>query len=254
MRSLLPKILPFFLSLMVLGSSVAEARLVFSNEDPDWQPGATSAFVLDVVDEFDQIDLKFGEALDARIGYDKIEDLIKFNRDIDLEDNELRNFNFENLDTANEPVCDPTFRGKVYFNTDQAKLLICDGVSWEFGDGTLLDEDDFVSNSDTLGATQQSIGVYVDTFLSRALDPFADGKYVIQKSGSAINFVKIENETPGGVSLFALAPEQITTLDSPEKTFDEVRLYWSAPTNAGDPITDYIVQFRLLGAGNWSDR
>ncbi len=245
-----------YLSLLVflvgLLSPVAQGRLIFSNEDSEW---TGNSFILDIGNETiatEHINLRFGDDINAGLQYDRVDDLIRINRDLDFLGNEVRNLQFENLSTAGAPTCDGSAIGQVYYDTDQSQLLICDGTSWNPTGSDLLDEDDFVSNSDTQGATQQSIGVYVDNFLVRGLDGYVDGKYVIQKTGSLIDFVRIENESPGGVDLFAVAPDQITFLESPEKTFNSVTLSWNEPTNEGDPIIDYVVQYRVFGDTMWT--
>ncbi len=247
----------FFVSLLVLIitswslglTSLASSRLVFSNEDPEIQG---NVFILDVSDGYDTYDLQFGSVLDARIQFDTINDKFLINRDLDLEGNQLINFTVQQADNLSIPTCNPNYRGSFYFNIDESKLYVCDGTSWEFGDGSLLDEDDFISNSDINGATQQSIGVYVDNFMQRQLDLYGDGKYVIEKNGSIISYVKIENEAPGGASLFGIAPGKIIGLDAGNKTYNSVTLVWQAPVNTGDPITDYIIQYRLSGGTTWT--
>lgn len=60
------------------------ARLVFTTEEPERQG---NAFVLDVLNEFSDIDLKFGENIDARIRFDRVLDVFTLNRSLSVAGN-----------------------------------------------------------------------------------------------------------------------------------------------------------------------
>jgi len=231
----------------------------FVPADDDEQNGANT-YTLDADDTGGNVRLQFGEALgeflewnDANSDFD-LSDGLRLDGNLDLQANELIDTRIENL--ASAPTCDGTNIGRIYFDTGSQNPFSCNGVAWvrlDAGEADFLDEDDFVSDSDTRGATQQSIKAYVDNFLTRETASLADGRYVIEKDGTTTSFRLIFNEFPGGDALFG-GPDQVQNVGASQIFSDSVDLLWSPGTTSdGISITDYILQFRENGVTTWTD-
>ena len=106
------------------------SRLIFSNEDPEWDGGA---FVLDIGNETTggNVSLRFGDDIDAGFNFDRLADLIGVNRSLDLENNQLLNLRYENLPA--DPTCDASLAGRTYYNTTDNQVYVCNGVVFQAG-------------------------------------------------------------------------------------------------------------------------
>ncbi|PID70822.1 hypothetical protein CSB37_00185 [bacterium DOLZORAL124_38_8] len=111
---------------LFLNGFVSAKRLIFSNEYSDMQADGT--FVIDVQDYESEIELKFGNNIDAAIVFERVDNEFKINRAVDFNNNEIKNARIEHLSAA--PICDTTQKGKLYFNTTDSKSYVCNGTSW----------------------------------------------------------------------------------------------------------------------------
>ena len=90
---------------IVVGGVVQGKNLVFSNEQAETL--SSGEFVIDVQDYEDEIELKFGNNIDASIIFDRTKDKFVINRDLTIEgtvgDATLRSFmNWDDIQNENE--------------------------------------------------------------------------------------------------------------------------------------------------------
>lgn len=121
-----PKIV-ILITLFMLTFTIAQAtsRLVFSNEDPEERG---NEFILDVNNDYDTYALRFGDDIDAAITFDENTDLFSINRSVNLQGNELQNFQLEAL--SSPPSCTTSDNGRMYFDTSDSHTYVCNGSSW----------------------------------------------------------------------------------------------------------------------------
>lgn len=115
----------FLFSLFLTNSIHVSAKVIFSNEGTQWQE---NSFILDITDNFDNVDLQFGSDITDKIRFDKIIDKFIIHKNIDLGNFQLENIRVENLSVA--PMCDNTKRGKLYYNTTNHSINVCSDVDW----------------------------------------------------------------------------------------------------------------------------
>lgn len=167
-----------FLIILQLGipGGVFANTLVFTNEDSVWDG---STFLIDVNNDTTgtSVDLQFGQNVDARIQFDRVSNIFKINRDIDLEGNELVNSRIENLAAA--PTCDAAAKGRMYINTTDSHTYSCDGDTWN-----KLDEFSINATEQTLDYNILEAGtifVLSDTSTNRP----TNDQYVVKTLGNA---------------------------------------------------------------------
>ncbi len=129
-----------FIWLSLAGNPLAEAALVFTTEDNGTHD---QVFYIDSGDtSADFIDLEFGTSVDAKLRYDVINDNFELNRDTNFGGNEVTDVRVENAGSA--PTCDGTRIGRLYYDTGNSSIYVCDGSNWNSLDKStvLIDEDD----------------------------------------------------------------------------------------------------------------
>ena len=132
-------------------SPTASARLIFTTEDDGVESDVYTLDVDGTVNLTDNTDLSlnFGANLGASITYNDSTGDFTFNKDINLGGNELKDVIIER--SATDPVaCTATDDGRVYYNTTDDSLYVCDGddTSWNSTDtSSLADGNIFVGNA-----------------------------------------------------------------------------------------------------------
>lgn len=169
--------------------SVDAAIVLFSNEQA--QTIDTGGFVIDVQNYSNEIELKFGENIDAAIVFNRLADKFVVNRNIDLNNNELENARIENNVVA--PTCDGAVPGKIYFNETDKESYICNGSEWKVVKSTKY-------AGYKLELIDQTDGTV--SYISRTR--LSDSKWLITKS-DATSFGYAQSENNGGTNDLATA-------------------------------------------------
>ncbi|MFC1655645.1 hypothetical protein ACFL3C_02135 [Patescibacteria group bacterium] len=115
------------IAIMTVGQvATVYAQEIIVNTDIDFQE---NNLILDADDSGSDITLQFGTTLNKYLKWDNTNSYFSFNADINLEGNEIQNFNIENLAVA--PTCDAAASGRMYHDTADTNSYICDGSSWQ---------------------------------------------------------------------------------------------------------------------------
>jgi hypothetical protein len=180
----------------------AQARLIFTTESE----GVNSEqYHLDNDDSSAQyVDLAFGSGLSATLRYDKLSTTFFFNKALSLLGNELKNFRVENQDNAGAPTCESAATGRMYYNTDNNKLLFCDGTNWV--DSASLDAGS-VTTTEILDGTIQTVDLADGIITTAKL-----GADAVTNAKLADDAVQTENIVDGTIATADLADSAITTV------------------------------------------
>lgn len=112
-----------------------------------------------------------------------------------------------------------------------------------------------VATSETLTAAPVVSGLAADAgHVHRLPNVDANGHIILHTAdGTPVKLLVVNGivGAGGGGGAPAVAPEQVTGLTAGTATEDSVPLSWTAPAAGDQPITDYIVQFRVTGAPSW---
>ncbi len=238
-----------------MGAEKVDARLVFTNEKPtlvSFDTEKQGAFVVDVQDDFNDIDLKFGQSIDARIRFNRVMNKFKINRNVDFDGNQLLDFRAENQ--ADAPICDETVDGRIYYNTTADNLLFCNGTTsvWEnsleqvYEDSTPqlggdLDVNDqaivsdsgnlLLDNTNPTGATSVQLGTDTDTTNFQVLNDTGTSLFEVDGAGavSATGTVDLTNAEVTGTKVLVF---EGAVADDVETTFEITN-----PTGSDKTIT-----------------
>lgn len=142
-------------------------------------PGGTNAdtFTLDYDDTVvvGNISLQFGSTLAESLLFDVTNDWFEFSNDVNLNQNQLKNFAIDNLAAApGAPVT-----GQIYYNTTDGNTYIWNGVSWE--DITEVADDDL--DSVYLNDTDKEMDVLDVRGITFNLDTSGDFLVDLQDTG-----------------------------------------------------------------------
>lgn len=186
-----------FLIILQLGipGGVFANTLVFTNEDSVWDG---STFLIDINNDTvgSAVDLKFGQDVDARIQFDRVANTLKVNRDLDLENNEIKNVRIDNLAVA--PICDGPSSGRMYFNTVDSHTYSCDGSQWEILDEFTVNESEQTLDYNVLeGGT---IFVLSDTSTNRP----SDHQYIVKTLGNTALKTQVATRANGNQRYFRI--------------------------------------------------
>lgn len=95
---------------------------------------SSQSFIIDSANEGGDIVLQFGDSLGEFLAWDSVNSRFQISADLDFSLGQLANARLENLAVA--PVCDGGSIGRVYFDTVENSVFVCDGTVWEgFGSG-----------------------------------------------------------------------------------------------------------------------
>jgi len=115
-----------FFCLFILLTNTAFARIIFESEFLLENSGST--WIIDSQDDVTgDVTLQFGNTLAKTLTYDTVNSWFEFNDDMNLNQNELKNFVIDNLAAAPAaPV-----EGQIYHNTADNNTYVYNGTGWE---------------------------------------------------------------------------------------------------------------------------
>lgn len=90
---------------------------------------SSQSFIIDSANEGGDIVLQFGDSLGEFLAWDSVNSRFQISADLDFSLGQLANARLENLAVA--PVCDGGSIGRVYFDTVENSVFVCDGTVWE---------------------------------------------------------------------------------------------------------------------------
>ena len=114
-----------YLSLFFLVGSLALADDFVPEEEEE---SAADTFIIGAADSGSDIQLQFGQSLGKYLRWDVAASSFVLNDDLDLGGSQLLNTRIENLAVA--PTCDGTAVGRLYYDTVQTNIFVCDGAVW----------------------------------------------------------------------------------------------------------------------------
>jgi len=123
---LLITLLSTFQSLPVLADD-------FVPEGEDDMTTSANIFILDADNTGGDIELQFGDILSEYIKWNNVNTRFELSNSLDLLGNELINARMENLAVA--PICDAANEGRIYQNTTDNHMYVCDSSIWIQVDG-----------------------------------------------------------------------------------------------------------------------
>jgi hypothetical protein len=218
-------------------------------------------FIIDENNQFDDLKLQFGNALDEYIQWDNDASQFQISNNLDLLGNEISDFRVENLPSA--PTCDLTKTGRIYYNTTGNHGYICDGSAWNqikvTSVWTLLSDilfpnattTDFAIGGTTLADSIFSIDESTGTFLfngDRSANPTLNFEAMDSDAGS-LSFNSNDTFAFSGAGVAIGTAAAVSPLHVYEN--DALTDATSGLTVEQNGAGDAIAQFLLTGVQRW---
>lgn len=118
-----------FLTILPFGSVLAADDFVPVDQENVLIGTSSQSFIIDSANEGGDIVLQFGDSLGEFLAWDSVNSRFQISADLDFSLGQLANARLENLAVA--PVCDGGSVGRVYFDTVENSVFVCDGTVWE---------------------------------------------------------------------------------------------------------------------------
>jgi hypothetical protein len=112
-------------SLLVASSKVSAEKIIFIG-DSEYFVEQNTLIIDDNHAAGENVKLQFGRELNEFLQWDEANQYFVLSDDLSLSGHELKDFRLENLDGSTaQPVCDAASLGRTYYDTFEAKVLVC---------------------------------------------------------------------------------------------------------------------------------